>query len=102
MTHISITEDPVYLAEPLIKSEDFNLNPNPNNFTPFWPCEYIEEGERDLTVVPHYLPGENPYLAEYAATHNLPQEATLGGAQTIYPEYRQRMKTLPVARMPEK
>ena len=95
-THISVTEDPNYLAEPLIKSEDFTLNPSPN-FNPFWPCEYIEEGERPRGQVPHYLPGENPWVAEYAATHNLPQEVTLGGPDTMYPEYRTRMKTLPIA-----
>jgi hypothetical protein len=100
LTHISVTEDPIYLAEPLIKSEDFNLVANPNNFNPFWPCEYIEEGERDLTVVPSYFAGENPWVAEYAATHNLPQEVTMGGPETTYPEYRQRMKTLPVAKLP--
>src|SRR5215831_17143449 len=97
LTHIEVTEDPIYLAEPLIKSEDFNLVPNPNNFNAFWPCEYIEEGERPRGEVPSYMPGENPYVAEYAATHNLPQEVTLGGPQTMYPEFRQRMKTLPKA-----
>jgi hypothetical protein len=96
-THISVTEDPIFLAEPLIKSEDLTLNPNPNSFNPFWPCEYIEEGERARGEVPHYLPGENPWVAEYAATHNLPQEVTLGGPEQMYPEYRERMKKLPVA-----
>src|SRR5688572_28970277 len=43
------------------------------------------------------MPGENPWVAEYAAQHNLPQEVTLGGPETMYPEYRTRMKTLPVA-----
>jgi hypothetical protein len=100
MTHVSITEDPIFLEEPLIKSEDFNLVANPNTFNPFWPCEYIEEGETVPGVVPSYFAGENPWIAEYAATHNLPQEVTLGGAMTMYPEYRQRMKTLPVAKMP--
>ena len=100
MTHVSITEDPVFLEEPLIKSEDFNLVANPNTFNPFWPCEYIEEGETVPGVVPSYFAGENPWVPEYAATHNLPQEVTLGGAMTMYPEYRQRMKTLPVAKMP--
>jgi hypothetical protein len=96
-THISVTEDPIFLAEPLIKSEDLTLNPNPNSFNPFWPCEYIEEGERPRGQVPHYLPGENPWVAEYAAAHNLPQEVTLGGAAQMYPEYRERLKKLPVA-----
>jgi hypothetical protein len=100
LTHVSITEDPIYLAEPLIKSEDFNYVANPNTFNPFWPCEYIEEGQRDVTAVPSYFAGENPWMAEYAANHNLPQEVTLGGPETTYPEYRQRMKTLPVAKLP--
>jgi hypothetical protein len=95
-THVSVTEDPIYLAEPLIKSEDFTLNPSPN-FNPFWPCESIEEGERPRGDVPSYLAGENPWVAEYAATHKLPQEVTLGGPAQMYPEYRNRLKTLPVA-----
>ena len=95
-THISVTEDPNFLAEPLIKSEDLTLNASPN-FNPFWNCEYIEEGERVRGEVPSYMPGENPWVAEYAAQHNLPQEVTLGGPATTYPEYRTRMKTLPVA-----
>jgi hypothetical protein len=96
-THISVTEDANYLSEPLIKSEDFTLNANPNSFNPFWPCEYVDEGERARGEVPHYLPGQNIWMAEYAATHNLPQEATLGGAEQMYPEYRDRLKKLPVA-----
>ena len=100
LTHISIADDLIFLAEPLVKSEEFALNQDPNNFNPFWPCEYIEEGERRHDDVPHYLPGENEWLAEYAATHDLPQEATLGGAETIYPEYRARLKRLPVAVFP--
>ncbi len=55
-THISVTEDPIYLAEPLIKSEDLNLTGNPN-FNPFWNCEYIEEGEKPRGEVPSYFAG---------------------------------------------
>lgn len=97
LTHISITDDPNWLDEPLVKSEELTLNPNPSSFTPYWPCKYTEEGEWERGEVSHYLPGENPYVAEYAAKHALPQEATLGGAATMYPEYRERLKTLPVA-----
>jgi hypothetical protein len=97
LTHITVTDDPNFLEEPLIKSEEYNLLPDPGAFNPFWPCEYVEEGERARGEVPSFLPGENPWVAEYAAKHNLPQEATLGGAQTIYPEYRTRLKELPKA-----
>jgi hypothetical protein len=95
-THISVTDDPIFLAEPLIKSEDIALNAG-TNFNPFYLCEYTEEGEHARGAVPFYLPGENPWVAEYAATHRLPQEVTLGGPEMIYPEYRIRLKTLPPA-----
>lgn len=102
LTHISIAEDPIFLSEPLIKSEEFTPIADPNAFVPFWPCEYIEEGERRNDQVPSYFSGENPWIAEYAATHDLPQEVTLGGAETIYPEYRVRLKQLSKAVFPAK
>ena len=39
--------------------------------------------------VPHYLPGQNPYLAEWAEWYGIPVEAARGGAETMYPEYRE-------------
>jgi len=102
LTHITVVEDPVYLAEPLVKSEEYTPMPDPYAFNPFWPCEYIEEGERSHEAAPSFLPGQNPWIAEYAATHDLPQEATLGGAETMYPEYRTRLKQLPIAVFPTK
>ena len=100
LTHISIAEDPIFLAEPLIKSEDFNLVPDPNNFNPFYPCEPADEGEFERGTVPSYFAGENPYVSQYAAEHNLPQAVTLGGPETMYPEYREKMKGQPVAVYP--
>ena len=44
---------------------------------------------------PHYLPGQNPFLIEYARNHAIPAEAALGGAATMYPEYAKRLKELP-------
>ena len=70
LTHVSVTDDPVYLAEPLVKSEEFALNDDPGAFNPFWPCEYIEEGERPRGEVPSYLPGDNPWIP------NTPQRMT--------------------------
>jgi hypothetical protein len=100
LSHVSITEDPIYLAEPLIKSEDFNLIADPNNFNPFYPCEPADEGEFERGAVPSYFQGENPYVSQYAAEHNLPQAVTLGGPETMYPEYQEKMKGLPVAVYP--
>jgi hypothetical protein len=49
---------------------------------------------RDRSIVPSYMPGENPFITEFAAKYQIPVEATLGGAQTMYPEYRDKMKNL--------
>ena len=32
-----------------------------------WPCTVVEEVDRAPDDVPHYLPGKNPYMAEYRA-----------------------------------
>ena len=40
---------------------------------------------------PHYLPGQNPFVKELTERHNIPIEAVLGGAETMYPEYRKKL-----------
>ena len=42
--------------------------------------------------VPHYLPGKNPYTDEMAKRYGIPEEAAMGGAQTLYPEFRDKIK----------
>ena len=39
--------------------------------------------------------GTNPSLKDFAAAHNLPEDATRGGAATMYPEYRSKLATMP-------
>jgi len=46
--------------------------------------------------VPHYLPGENPFLEEFAAKVGVPVEPTRGGAHTMYPEYVPKVKAMPI------
>jgi hypothetical protein len=41
------------------------------------------------------LPGENAFLIEYARNHGIPFEAAMGGAETMYPEYMDRIEQLP-------
>jgi cyclase len=92
LTHVSIVSDPVYLAEPFIRTQDFVLNLS-QNINWLWPCEYVLEiVDRPKGEVPHYLPGENPFLSEFANRHKLPVAAALGGPETMYPEYRLNMK----------
>jgi hypothetical protein len=89
LTHTMIIEDPVYLAEPLIKTNGFRLTTQAA-IQPY-PCQPAVEVERDPGDVPHHLPGQNPYLSEFATKHKLPLEATLGGPETMLPEYARKM-----------
>jgi glyoxylase-like metal-dependent hydrolase (beta-lactamase superfamily II) len=87
MTHVAIISDPVYLAEPMIRSTDFQLVTQDNG--PWlWPCEYVEEiAGKSKTSVPHYLPGENAFNKEYVDRTHVPAASAAGGPETIYPEY---------------
>lgn len=95
MSHVSIVTDPVYLTEPLIKSEEFVLNERPPARGWLWPCEYVDEvADRPKGDVPHYLPGRSPNVTEFSNKTGIPLEATRGGAETMYPEYLQKLKKL--------
>lgn len=85
LTHVYIIEDPVYLSEPLIKTNGFRLTAD-TTMAPY-PCQPAVEVERAPGQVPNYLPGQNPYLTEFADKHKLPVVATRGGAATALPEF---------------
>jgi glyoxylase-like metal-dependent hydrolase (beta-lactamase superfamily II) len=95
LTHVSIIEDPVYLAEPIVRSNGFQLTANPN-MQPY-PCYATVEVPREKGEVPHHLPGTNPFTEEYAKKHNLPVAATRGGPETAMPEFMTRPATAPPA-----
>ena len=92
LTVAVITTDPVYLTEPFIRTTDYELNLNQH--VPTYPCESVTEIDRPKGVVPHYLPDTNPDLEEFGARHGIPFEATRGGAATMYPDYRKKLKEL--------
>jgi hypothetical protein len=89
LTLISIVSDPVYLTEPFIRTTNWVADPR-QNIAPY-PCESVTEVVRPEGVVPHHLPDTNTFLGEFPAKYGLPAEATRGGAETMYPEYRQKI-----------
>jgi hypothetical protein len=100
LTHVTVVNDPIYLEEPLVKSQDYLLNSSSNGNW-LWPCEYVDETPgKPHSEVPSFMPGENPFVTEYAAKYGLPAQAVLGGAETMYPEYREKMKTMPIPPKP--
>jgi hypothetical protein len=95
LTHVSIVTDPVYLTEPLIKTEDLEFDTS-ESAAWLWPCEPVVEVKRPKGEVPSYQPGANPFLHEFAQRWGLPYEPTRGGAETTYPEYRLKLKNMPI------
>ncbi len=99
LTHVRILYD-VYVSEPLMHTTDFVLDPYYRGNW-IYPCEYVEEiADRPKGQVPHFLPGQNPFLKETAEKLGLPPEVVRGGADTVYPEYRLKAKGAAVPARP--
>ena len=90
LTVLEVIEDPIYLTEPELVSKNFQLDNN--SMSPVGPpCVAGYEGVAEGKV-PHYLPGTNPSIDELTKFYGIPREATLGGAETMYPEFRKKLK----------
>ena len=92
ITYFSVTDDPVYLAEPLSKSSILFRNArDPGGW--LYACD---DGEQILDKaadrVPAYPPGNNPFLREYSDKRKVPLLGALGGPETIYPEFAAKLK----------
>jgi hypothetical protein len=89
LTVITAITDPAFLTEPLVRSQNWILDPNQRIGRDI--CEYGPEVPAPPGVVPAHLPGTNPFLHEVANWYGLPYEGTRGGAETMYPEYQLKM-----------
>jgi hypothetical protein len=93
LSHVMIITDPVYLSEPYVNSQEFVLMDRENQNW-LYNCEYVMEVPMDKNDVPHYLPGENPFIEDYSNKFGLPFEAVIGGAETMYPEYLPKLEEI--------
>lgn len=93
ITYTSVINDPVYLAEPLIKTTDFFRQPaDPGAW--LFPCDDSEQvGGRADDEVPNYLFGKHPYLDEYSKKHAIALLGALGGPETLYGEFEQKLRS---------
>ncbi|MBZ5577252.1 MAG: hypothetical protein LAP40_11890 [Acidobacteriia bacterium] len=90
LTVAGVIEDPVNLSEPYIITRSYQLSTNP--ITPAAaPCIVGDEGPQE-GVVPHFLPDKNPFMDELTKLYGIPREAALGGAKTMYPDFRKEIK----------
>ena len=88
----SWVDDPIYLEEPMVRTTDWVWDPGQNlsNKVPF---DTVDElGDRPLGWVPHWPMGTEH--RDFAEQFGLPFEATLGGKETLYPEYVKRLQEL--------
>ena len=96
LTIVFIINDPVYLTQPYIRESSWVFDPD--QIIPPFPCEISPDGTIvPAGKVPNFLPGKNDILADFATEYGIPLEAALGGTETLYPEYIQKMKTMKVA-----
>src|SRR5271154_983948 len=96
LVHVSEVTDPVTLTEPFVRTQIFHrVAAEGQNW--LYPCESVVEiANQPRGAVPNFLPGENPFVAEFAAKYKIPLAATLGGAETMYPEFQRKMKEMAV------
>jgi hypothetical protein len=92
LTVAVIVYDPVYLAEPFIRTTDYVADPQ-QHIAPY-PCDPEVEAYHAPGTVPNYAPGTNPFLTEWAKRWGIPPQATRGGPETMYPEYIKTMETM--------
>ncbi len=85
---VTMLDDPIYLEEPFIRTTNFalTLTGNPDDWGSCGPA-VNEVAGHDKSYVPHYLPGQNPYLVTARAALHLTEDGGGGGAATMYPEY---------------
>jgi hypothetical protein len=102
LTVTQFVNDPVYLTEPYVLSRVWELDPHTDIRPVPAPCSPEAEVARldGQGTVPHFLPGKNPYLNEVTKLYHIPEETVMGGAETMMPEYRKKLKAAYVA--PEK
>lgn len=97
--HTMFVEDPVYLTEPMIKTNVFRIMAQPNMDA--YPCRPATEISRPKGEVPHNPFKQTADLQEFANRYNIPIEAAAGGIETAMPEYVDKIEAFR-AKQPKK
>jgi glyoxylase-like metal-dependent hydrolase (beta-lactamase superfamily II) len=94
LTNVTIVTDPVFLSEPIVRSNDYYRQPvDPGAW--LYACDDGEQIlDRPADAVPHYLFGQQPYAREFSGRYKLPLAASLLGGVTMYPELSARLRTV--------
>ena len=71
-------------------TKEWTLSDTPTNRAAT-PCTVAFEGI-PRGQVQRFLPGQNPNVDEMTRRWGIPEEAVMGGAETMYPEYRKQLR----------
>ena len=95
LTVLAVIEDPAYLTEPMILTKSFQLQATELSAVGP-PCVSAYQGRVPGDPVPHFVvPEQNPFIDEMTTRYGVPRAAALGMPETLYPEYRKKIKTAP-------
>jgi glyoxylase-like metal-dependent hydrolase (beta-lactamase superfamily II) len=92
ITYLSVVNDPIYLAEPFSRTYTLMRNvKEPDGW--LYACDDGEQilGRRE-DLVESYSWGSHPFLREFADKVHIPLLATLGGPETMYPEFSDKLR----------
>jgi hypothetical protein len=90
MVSLFFVDDPIYLEEPMVRSQNWTWAPDQDvQFgEPFEPVD--ELGDRPPGWVPFWPLGS--LQMEYSQTRNIPWKATIGGKDSLYPEFMDKIQ----------
>jgi glyoxylase-like metal-dependent hydrolase (beta-lactamase superfamily II) len=94
LTNVTVVTDPVFLTEPMVRTNDFARQPvDPGAW--LYACDDGEQVlDRPDDSVPNYLFGKQPYVREFSTRYKLPLAASLLGGVTMYPELGARLAAM--------
>jgi len=93
MTDVMMISDPQYLSRPVVESKSYYRLPQ--GFMQAYPCRPSDEVPRAEGIVPMHLPSTHSAVSYGPVRTGVPLKAAEGGAETMFPEYQDIMKTLP-------
>jgi len=110
-TYVEILDDPVYLAQPFVRTSEWTEVPRPalmlgrfgtlGDEPVFYKCYPVEEVANSRYRVPHFLWGQNTLMKEFSELNQIPMWALQAGPETMYPEFMDQLKVGKAAGLPE-
>jgi glyoxylase-like metal-dependent hydrolase (beta-lactamase superfamily II) len=92
---VTFVSDPVFLAEPFIRTTNYVASPtaNANAWGNCGPAQIGDElPGRAKGEVPHYLPDQTAHIEDFLADTGIPASGARGGPETTYPEFIETLR----------